>query len=97
MKGKVSILVAVCILCTSLFASNVMAQAIDDNMYKEAYKALLMSVGKKSGDVLTVAECISLMPDKATGEAMCKGYDANGDGKITEAEYMAKEKALLKE
>jgi hypothetical protein len=98
MKGKASILMAVFILCASLFTSVALAQAptIDDSMFKEAYKAMLMSVGKKPGDILTVADCVSIIPDKATAEAMCKAYDVNGDGKITEAEYMEKEKAMFK-
>jgi hypothetical protein len=97
MKSKASILTAVFILCASLFASSALAQApaMDDSMFKEAYKAMLMSAGKKPGDVLTVAECSSLAPDKSVAD-MCKAYDANGDGKITEAEYMAKEKSLFK-
>lgn len=97
MKGKATILTAVFILSASLFASSALAQApaMDDSMFKEAYKAMLMSAGKKAGDVLTVAECSSLASDKSVAE-MCKAYDANGDGKITEAEYMEKEKSLFK-
>jgi hypothetical protein len=99
MKSKASILMAGFILCISIFALSAWAETptLDDSMYESAFNALLMSVGKNPGDVLTVSECISLLPDKATAESMCKGYDANGDGKITKAEYMAKEKALLKE
>lgn len=98
MKGATSILAVIFVLCASLFASGALARApaIDDNMYKEAFNAMLMSVGRKPGDTLTVAECVSLIPDKATAEPTCKAYDACGDAKTTEAEYMEKEKALLK-
>jgi hypothetical protein len=96
-KGKTSILTAVFILCASLFVSSAPAQSPtgDDGLFKAAYDAMLMSVGKKAGDVLTVTDCTSIIPDKGTAEAMCKAYDANGDGKITESEYTEKEKALL--
>ena len=44
----------------------------------------------KNGDgKLSMAECTSISRDKAKIEKDCKYWDANGDGTITEDEYVS--------
>jgi hypothetical protein len=55
---------------------------------KNAYKMLLDQVDRNKDGKLSVAECSTAWKEKATGEGKCKYWDANGDGIITEEEYV---------
>jgi len=63
-----------------------------DEMIKGAYRQILASVDKNGDGKLSKAECTSISRDTAKIEKDCKYWDANGDGTITEDEYVSQAK-----
>lgn len=57
-------------------------------MLKTAYNDLLSEVDKNKDGKISSGECLAVWKDKAYGESKCKYWDENGDGIITEAEYV---------
>ncbi|MHC1725986.1 MAG: hypothetical protein AB9866_08285 [Syntrophobacteraceae bacterium] len=55
-----------------------------------AYKTLLSEVDKNGDGKISMEECYSMWKDKGMAEKNCKYWDANGDGVITEEEYVSK-------
>ena len=45
---------------------------------------------------LSLAECMSISKNKSKIERDCKYWDANGDGYITEEEYVKQAKAITR-
>jgi hypothetical protein len=55
---------------------------------KTAYNQLLTEVDKNKDGKISSGECLSVWKDKVYGETKCKYWDKNGDGIITEEEYV---------
>jgi hypothetical protein len=60
-----------------------------DEMIKGAYRQILGGADKNGDGKLSMAECTSISRDKNKIEKDCKYWDANGDGTITEDEYVS--------
>lgn len=82
----------------TLIAGAVSAQerGIPTDRIKQAYKMLLTEADKNGDGKLSVDECMALFKDKKKGEKDCKYWDANGDGIITEDEYVQQVKNIGK-
>ena len=52
------------------------------------YQEILASTDKNGDGMLSMAECMAISADKSKIEKDCKYWDANGDGLITEDEYV---------
>jgi hypothetical protein len=63
---------------------------------KTAYNQLLSEVDKNKDGKISKEECLSVWKDKAKGESKCKYWDKNGDGIITEAEYVQQGLKIMK-
>jgi hypothetical protein len=59
-----------------------------DEMIKGAYRQILGGADKNGDGKLSMAECTSISSNKSKIEKDCKYWDANGDGTITEDEYV---------
>jgi hypothetical protein len=55
---------------------------------KSAYRQILAGADKNGDGKLNMAECTSISQNKSKIEKDCKYWDANGDGIITEDEYV---------
>lgn len=71
---------------SSLFAA---PQGPSDEMIKGAYRQILGGADKNGDGKLSMAECTAISRDKNEIEKDCKYWDANGDGTITEDEYVS--------
>jgi hypothetical protein len=63
-----------------------------DEMIKGAYRQILGGADKNGDGKLNMAECTSISSNKSKIEKDCKYWDANGDGTITEDEYVSQAK-----
>jgi hypothetical protein len=59
-----------------------------DDMIKGAYQKVLAEADKNRDGKLSMSGCVAVWKDKKTAEKNCKYWDANGDGVITEDEYV---------
>jgi hypothetical protein len=55
---------------------------------KGAYRQILAGADKNGDGKLSLAECMSISTNKSKIEKDCRYWDANGDGIITEDEYV---------
>ena len=63
---------------------------------KNVYRQILASADKNGDGKLSLAECMSISKNKSKIEKDCKYWDANGDGFITEEEYVKQAKAIMR-
>lgn len=71
-------------------------QAQKTNALKNAYQMLLAEVDKNKDGKISMDECLSIWKDKAVGESKCKVWNKNGDGFITEEEYVQQGLNIMK-
>ena len=67
-----------------------------DARIKEAYQSLISALDANKDGKLSVTECMAMSKDKKKAEKDCKYWDANGDGVITEEEYVKQVKKIMK-
>ena len=67
-----------------------------DEMIRDAYKQILAGADANKDGKLSVSECKAMWKDKAKAEKNCTFWDANGDGVITEDEYVQQAKGIGK-
>ena len=60
------------------------------------YQEILASTDKNGDGKLSMAECMAISADKSKIEKDCKYWDANGDGVITEDEYVKQAKNIMR-
>jgi len=65
-------------------------------MISAAYRQILSGADKDGDGKLSMQECLSVSKDKKKIEKDCKYWDANGDGMITEDEYVTQVKKLMR-
>jgi len=63
---------------------------------KGAYRQILAGADKNGDGKLSLAECMSISSNKSKIEKDCKYWDANGDGYITEEEYVKQARAIMR-
>ena len=61
-----------------------------------AYRQILGSTDKNGDGKLSMAECMSVSSNKSKIEKDCKYWDANGDGIITEDEYVNQVRRIMR-
>jgi hypothetical protein len=67
-----------------------------DDMIKGAYQQVLAEADKNRDGKLSTSECLAVWKDRNTGEKNCKYWDANGDGVITEDEYVQQVRKIMR-
>ncbi len=67
------------------------AQAIQN-----AYRQILAGADKNGDGKLSMAECVSISKNRSKIEKDCKYWDANGDGYITEDEYVKRARGVMR-
>lgn len=55
---------------------------------RSAFQEILQATDTNRDGKLAVTECLAIFKDRAVAERNCKYWDANGDGTITEDEYV---------
>lgn len=63
---------------------------------KGAFRQVLASADKNGDGKLSMAECTSVSRDKSKIEKDCRYWDANGDGIITEDEYVNQVRRIMR-
>jgi len=71
-------------------------EAVKIKALKTGYNMLLSEVDKNKDGKISLEECISPWEDKAIGESKCKYWDKNGNGIITEEEYIQQGLQIMK-
>jgi hypothetical protein len=67
-----------------------------DDRIKGAYRQVLAEADTNRDGKLSMSECLAVWKDKKTGEKNCKYWDANGDGVITEDEYVTQVRKIMR-
>ena len=67
-----------------------------DDRIKGAYQQVLAEADKNRDGKLSMSECLAVWKDRNTGEKNCKYWDANGDGVITEDEYVQQVRKIMR-
>jgi Ca2+-binding EF-hand superfamily protein len=83
-------------LCFSPSHSFAQSKGPPTEMIKGAYQEILKSCDTDKDGKLTVQECMGAFKDKVKAEKDCKYWDANGDGTITEEEYVGQVRKIMK-
>jgi hypothetical protein len=65
-------------------------------MIKGTYQKILQACDTNKDGNLTVQECMEAFKDRVKAEKDCKYWDANGDGIITEEEYVGQVRKIMK-
>jgi hypothetical protein len=63
---------------------------------KNVYRQILASADKNGDSKLSMGECMSISNNKSKIEKDCKYWDADGDGYITEEEYVKQARATMR-
>ena len=71
-------------------------EAVKVKALKTGYNMLLSEVDKNKDGKISLEECLSTWKDKAIGESKCKYWDKNGNGIITEEEYVQQGLQIMK-
>jgi hypothetical protein len=91
----VGIVVAVSLVLCTGFAWAQPAKP-PDSVYKAGFQEILNAVDKNGDGKLSMAECVSISKDTKKAEKDCKYWDANGDGTITEDEYVKQARKTMR-
>ena len=67
-----------------------------DEMIKANYREVLKEADTNRDGKLSLQECLAIWKDKKKGEKECKYWDANGDGVITEDEYVKQVRKIMR-
>ena len=89
----IGVVMAVLIITGSLVSAA--QRGPSDEMIKGAYQQILGAADKNGDGKFSMAECTSISRDKAKIEKDCKYWDVNGDGTITEDEYVSQAKRAI--
>lgn len=90
------ILFSAIFLCCSPGQSSAQDKGPPTEMIKGAYQEVLRTCDSNKDGKLTMQECMEMWKDKAKAEKNCKYWDANGDGIITEEEYVSQVRKIMK-
>jgi hypothetical protein len=100
MKGLCSWLLLAGVLTSFSFAAGSPLSAQEKGppagAIKNAYRQILAGADKDGDGKLSQTECTSISSNKSKIEKDCKYWDANGDGYITEEEYIKQTKAVMR-
>lgn len=91
---SIALAVAMCLLLP--VGSQAQRMGPSDEMLKSAYRDILAQADKNRDGKLSTAECLAIWKDKQKGERDCKYWDDNGDGVITEDEYVKQVRKIMR-
>jgi hypothetical protein len=94
LKIGIALTVALCVLLP--VTSQAQKMGPSDEMLKGAYRDILAQADKNRDGKLSAGECLAIWKDKQKGEKDCKYWDANGDGVITEDEYVKQVRKIMR-
>lgn len=91
-------MVIFCFRVVMLIASFSSAQPAgpSESITKEAYRSIASSLDANKDGKLSVSECMAMSKDRKKAEKDCKYWDENGDGMITEDEYVKQVKKIMR-
>jgi len=84
------------VLALSTILSLAQGVGPSDAAIKEAYQSLISALDANKDGKLSVTECMAMSKDKKKAEKDCKYWDANGDGVISEEEYVKQVKKIMR-
>jgi Ca2+-binding EF-hand superfamily protein len=84
------------VLALSTIPSLAQGVGPSDAAIKGAYQSLISALDANKDGKLSVTECMAMSKDKKKAEKDCKYWDANGDGVITEEEYVKQVKKIMR-
>ena len=89
-SGLRSCFMGICISALVLTGNLLFAQekGPSDEVIRGAYREILAAADKDGDGKLSLAECMSISSNTSKIEKDCRYWDANGDGVITEDEYV---------
>ncbi len=99
MRKPAIILLSVVILIICLLTPGVVPaqkKGPSDDLIKANYREILTEADKNRDGKLSMSECMAIWKDKQMGEKNCKYWDANGDGIITEDEYVKQVRKIMR-
>jgi Ca2+-binding EF-hand superfamily protein len=67
-----------------------------DEMLKGAFRDILAKADRNRDGKLSMDECMAIWKDRQKGEKDCRYWDANGDGVITEDEYVRQVRKIMR-
>lgn len=67
-----------------------------DAAVREAFQSILSSADADKDGKLSIQECLAIWKDRMTAEKNCRYWDADGDGTITEEEYVKHSRKLMR-
>lgn len=93
MKGMI---LSAVLLISLILASPGLAAGPSEQNIREAYKMILSESDTNRDGKLSLAECKANYTDQSVAEKNCTFWDVDGDGIITESEYVKKAASLGK-
>jgi hypothetical protein len=93
LPALVGLVLAICVLAPGV--SPAQQRGPSDDMIKGAYRQVLADADKNRDGKLSMSECLAVWKDKKTAEKNCRYWDANGDGVITEDEYVQQVRKIM--
>jgi hypothetical protein len=67
-----------------------------DEMIKANFREVLKAADKNRDGKLSISECLAIWKDRNKGEKECKYWDADGNGVITEDEYVKQVRKIMR-
>jgi len=93
---KIGIALAAAMLVWLPVASQAQKMGPSDDMLKGAYRDILAQADTNRDGKLSASECLAIWKNKQKGEKDCRYWDANGDGVITEDEYVKQVRKIMR-
>jgi len=95
---------AISVLVVLVFAISLLVPCVtpaqqrgpSDDMIKANFREVLKEADKNRDGKLSMSECLAVWKDRNKGEKECKYWDANGDGVITEDEYVKQVRKIMR-
>ena len=87
------------IFCFLILSGNVSAakeKAVREDLIRNAYRQICTAADKNGDGKISMDECMAISRDKKKIAKDCKYWDADGNGVITEDEYVKQVKKIMR-
>jgi len=98
-KYAILLLSGIFIFCFLILSGSVSVakdKAARENFIRNAYRQILAETDKNGDGKISMDECMSISRDKKKIAKDCKYWDADGNGVITEDEYVKQVKKIMR-